>query len=84
MTPVVISSVLLTVMATSAVFGQRKATIENVPEIQFSSVPNFLKLPSGEYLGEAVAVATNSKRHVFVFHRSANNRLLKFDRRVNF
>src|SRR3982751_1410570 len=64
--------------------AQRKATIENVPEIPFTSVPNFIKLPQGEYLGEAVAVATNSKGHVFVFHRSNNNRLFEFDQSGKF
>ena len=59
--------------------AQRKATIEGVSEIPFTAVPNFLKLPAGEYLGESVAVATNSKGHVFVFHRSANTRLFEFD-----
>ena len=47
-------------------------------------MPNFLKLPPGEYLGEAVAVATNSKGHVFVFHRSNNNRLFEFDQTGKF
>src|SRR5438046_8876611 len=79
-----ISSVALTVLAVSPAFPQRKATIQNVPEIQFSSVPDFIKLPPGEYLGEAIAVATNSKGHVFVFHRSANNRLFEFDRTGKF
>jgi streptogramin lyase len=65
-------------------FGQRKATIENVREIPFTSAPNLLKLPSGEYLGEAVAVATNSKGHIFVFHRSANTRLFEFDQAGNY
>src|SRR3954452_23548566 len=64
--------------------AQRKATIENVPEIQFSSVPKFLRLPPGEYLGEAVAVATNSKGNIFVYHRSANNRLFEFDQTGKF
>ena len=68
----------------AALLAQRKATIQNVPEIPFSSVPNFLKLPAGEYLGEAVAVATNSKGHVFVFHRSNNNRLFEFDQTGKF
>ena len=77
-------SVALTVLAVSPAFAQRKATIQNVPEIPFSSVPNFLKLPPGEYMGEAVAVATNSKGHVFVFHRSANNRLFEFDQTGKF
>src|SRR5947209_2657930 len=74
------SSVALALLASPHSFAQRKATIENVREIAFTSAPNFLKLPSGEYLGESVAVATNSKGHIFVFHRSANTRLFEFDR----
>src|SRR5437870_13845502 len=74
-----VSAVALSVLALASAFAQRKATIQNVPEIPFTTVPNFLKLPPGEYLGEAVAVATNSKGHVFVFHRSHNNRLFEFD-----
>ena len=66
------SSVAVAVLAAAPAFAQRKATIENVPEIPFTTTPNFLKLPAGEYLGESVAVATNSKGHVFVYHRSAN------------
>src|SRR6516164_10585396 len=64
--------------------AQLKAKAENVPEIPYDSVPNFLKLPPGEYLGESVAVATNSKGHVFVYHRSANTRLFEFDQNGNF
>ena len=60
-------------------FGQAKATAQNVPEIPFDSVPNFLKLPAGLYLGEAIGVATNSKGHVFVYTRSSNTRLFEFD-----
>jgi hypothetical protein len=77
---------LLTVAMFAALpsLAQKKATIENVPEIPSSSVPNFLKLPSGEYLGESVAVATNSKGHLFVYHRSANTRLFEFDKAGNF
>src|ERR1700694_5440243 len=78
------SSVALAVLAAAPAFAQRKATIENVREIEFSTVPNFLKLPPGEYLGESVAVATNSKGHIFVFHRSANTRLFEFDQNGNF
>jgi len=59
--------------------AQSKAKAQNVPEIPYDSVPNFLKLPSGLYLGEAIGVATNSKGHVFVYTRSANTRLFEFD-----
>ena len=79
-----ISPVALSVLALAPAFAQRKATIQNVPEIPFTTVPNFLKLPPGEYLGEAVAVATNSKGHIFVFHRSNNNRLFEFDQTGKF
>ena len=63
----------------SPAFGQAKAKAQNVAEIPYDSVPNFLKLPPGLYLGEAMGVATNSKGHLFVFTRSANTRLFEFD-----
>jgi streptogramin lyase len=40
-----------------------------VPQIPFTSVPDFLKLPPNLYLGEAAGVAVNSKGHIFVFSR---------------
>src|ERR1700722_14813008 len=77
-------SATLAVLAAAPLFAQRKASIENVRDIPYSSAANFLKLPPGEYLGESVAVATNSKGHVFVYHRSANTRLFEFDKAGNF
>ena len=70
---------LLSLLGTSSAFAQAKAKAQNVPEIPYKSVPNFLKLPVGLYLGEAMGVATNSKGHVFVYTRSANTRLFEFD-----
>src|SRR5262249_29026494 len=61
-------------------FAQQKATIQNVPEIQYTSVPNLLKVPPGEALG----IATNSKGHIFVYFRSNNTRLWEFDKNGNF
>ncbi len=78
------SSVVVVVLTAAPLLAQRKATIENVPDIPYSSAANFLKLPPGEYLGESVAVATNSKGHIFVYHRSANTRLFEFDQAGNF
>ena len=46
---------------------------QNVPEIPFDSAPDFLKLPTNMYLGEASAVAVNSKGHVFVFSRGGSS-----------
>src|SRR4051794_12087128 len=56
-----------------------KAKAQNVPEIPFDSVPNFLKMPPNIYLGEGIGVATNSKGHIFVYTRSQETRLFEFD-----
>ena len=56
--------------------AKAKAT---TPEIPFESVPNFLKMPPGLYLGEVMGVATNSPGHVFVFVRSGETSLFEFD-----
>src|SRR6187455_3354441 len=65
--------------------AQQKATVTGVPEIPFTSVPNFLKIPAGEYLGESVAVATNSKGYIYVYHRSSpTTKLWEFDANGNF
>src|SRR6267154_2095068 len=71
---------LCLLLAAAPAFAQAKATAQNVPEIQYTSVPNFLKMPAGETLGEAIGVATNSKGHIFVYHRSATTRLWEFDK----
>src|SRR3989442_14379330 len=70
--------------APGSAFAQAKATIAGVPDIPFTSVPNFLKLPAGEYLGESVAVATDSKGNIYVYHRRDTTRLFQFDRNGNF
>jgi DNA-binding beta-propeller fold protein YncE len=70
---VLIMSLCLTTPLLSA--AQEKAA----PEIPYESTPNFLKLPSGLYLGEAAGVAVNSKGHVFVYTRSGQTRLLEFN-----
>jgi sugar lactone lactonase YvrE len=72
------------ILCAGPALAQLKAKAENVPEIPYDSVPDFLKLPPGEYLGESVGVATNSKGHTFVYHRSANTRLFEFDQNGNF
>src|SRR5436190_24054968 len=70
--------VLCSILATPA-FAQSKAKAENVREIPYDSVANFLKLPPNLYLGEGIGVATNSKGHVFVYTRSGDTRLFEFD-----
>src|SRR5258705_8167354 len=58
--------IVLALVVASPLFAQ------SVPEISYDSAPNFLKLPEGTYLGEAVGVATNSKGHVFVYTRTGS------------
>jgi hypothetical protein len=71
--------VLVVVLLLTAGTGSAQTRAKNVPEIPYDSVPNFLKMPPGLYMGEAMGVATNSKGHVFVFTRSALTRLFEFD-----
>src|SRR5881275_3556307 len=80
MTRILASACAVLTLAVGPAFAQAKATITGVPEIPFTTVPNFLKLPPGESLGEAVAVATNSKGNVFVYHRRDTTRLFEFDK----
>jgi DNA-binding beta-propeller fold protein YncE len=62
-----------------------RAKATGVPEIPFTSAPDFLKLPSGLYLGEGIGVARNSKGHVFVYTRSGEaSRLFHFDQNGTF
>jgi len=75
---------LLAALCAGSANAQMKAKAQNVPEIPYTSVPNFLKMPPNLYLGEAIGVATNSKGHVFVYTRSSNTRLFEFDQNGNY
>lgn len=55
---------VILLLVAPAVYAQ-----QNVPEIPFDSVPNFLKLPPDLHLGEATGIAVNSKGHIFVYNR---------------
>ncbi len=41
-----------------------------VPELRFTSVPDYPTLPDGMNFGEVAGVAVNARGHVFVFSRS--------------
>jgi hypothetical protein len=60
---------LLFLSLTCVLFAQQPQSPQGVPQIQFQSVPDFLKLPPDLYLGEATGVAANSKGHIFVLSR---------------
>src|SRR5205823_11639578 len=80
MTRILASACAVLTLAVGPAFAQAKATITGVPEIPFTTVSNFLKLPPGESLGESVAVATNSKGNIYVYHRRDTTRLFEFDK----
>ncbi len=76
--------VVFALLVAAPLFAQTKAKAENVPEIPFTSVPNFFKLPPDLYFGEGIGIATNSKGHVFVYTRSGDTRIFEFDQNGNF
>ena len=51
------------------ILGAGNVCAQQPPEIRYTSVPDFLKMPADVYLGEVAGVAVNSKGHVFVFSR---------------
>src|SRR5262245_21951679 len=59
---------------------QRAKAYATAPDIPCTSTADFIKLPTGLYLGEGIGVARNSKNEVFVYTRSGeSSRLFKFD-----
>jgi DNA-binding beta-propeller fold protein YncE len=60
-----LTGVLMLALMNVPAFAQQSSP----PIIPFDSVPNPIQLPYGMYLGEAAAVAVNSKGHIFVFSR---------------
>jgi NHL repeat len=81
---VALAAVVIMLLAALPGFAQTKAKAENVPEIPFTSVPNFFKLPPDLYFGEGIGIATNSKGRVFVYTRSGDTRLFEFDQNGNY
>ena len=65
----------LVMFATSSVLAQTP----DAPRISYESVPDFIKMPAGLYMGEALGVATNSQGDFYVFTRSGEaTRLFQF------
>ena len=79
LTRLMLSAAAVALLGGAPLIAQTKATAENVPIIPHTSVPNFFKLPPDLYLGEGIGIATNSKGHVFIYHRSGDTRLFEFD-----
>jgi DNA-binding beta-propeller fold protein YncE len=60
---------IVSLVAVSCLFVGASLRAQDVPEIRYTSVPDFLKMPGDLYLGEVAGVAVNSSGHVFVFSR---------------
>jgi DNA-binding beta-propeller fold protein YncE len=61
------------------------AQTPNAPRISYESVPDFMKMPDGMYMGEAMGVATNSQGEFYVFNRNGEaTRLFQFDANGNY
>jgi DNA-binding beta-propeller fold protein YncE len=80
----VLSAVVVGLLLSAAPsMAQPAAARATTPEIPFDSV-DFLKMPEGLYMGEAIGVATNSTGNVFVITRSGTSRVFEFDSNGNF
>ena len=91
---IIVAATVVLVLGAAPVGAQTR----EAPEIPFVSVPNFLKYPPTMYLGEALAVAENSKGHIILLnhpgtpeppppaHSNGNvtTNLLEFDAQGNF
>ena len=78
------AAVSLLFSATSA-FAQVSATAAAAaPDLAYEAIPNFFQAPPGDYMGELQGVATNSKGHIFAYHRGPNTRLWEFDQTGKF
>jgi hypothetical protein len=84
LTRLFMSAAAVALIGEASIHAQTKATAENVPIIPHTSVPNFFKLPPDLYFGEGIGIATNSKGHIFVYHRSGDTRLFEFDPTGNY
>jgi sugar lactone lactonase YvrE len=51
----------------------QQAAAQDVPQIAYESVPDFIKLPNDVHFGEVTGVAVNSKGHVFVYSRGGSS-----------
>jgi hypothetical protein len=58
--------------------AQTRATATDVPVIPHEAVPNFFKNPPGIYTGENMGIATNSRGHIFIYHRANETRLFEY------
>jgi len=61
--------VMKKILAALLVLSSPCALAQQVPIIEYESVPNPVKLPKDMHLGEVTGVAVNSKGNIYVFSR---------------
>ena len=74
----ILGALLLTGISVCAQDVPKAQEASKAPELNFRVVDDFLKIPSGMIMAEAVGVAINSKGHIFILNRG-NHPLLEFD-----
>ncbi|HEY4078398.1 MAG TPA: peptidyl-alpha-hydroxyglycine alpha-amidating lyase family protein [Rhizomicrobium sp.] len=76
---------VLVVSSTLPALPQAAATAAaTAPDLPYEAMPNFFRVPAGDYLGELQGIATNSKGHIFAFFRGPQTQLWEFDQSGNF
>jgi hypothetical protein len=56
----------------------------DAPDIKYTVVRDFMKLPPNVYMGEGIGVARNSKGHIFVITCAQQTKLFEFDQNGTF
>lgn len=74
----ILCALFLTAMLVCAQDMPKAQEASKAPELSFRVVEDFLKIPSGMIMAEAVGVAISSKGHIFILNRG-NHPLLEFD-----
>ncbi|MGE0813372.1 MAG: hypothetical protein AB7O28_09775 [Vicinamibacterales bacterium] len=69
---------LVAAFAVPGLRAQSRAKATGVPVIPHEAVAGFFKNPPGIYTGENMGIATNSKGHVFIYHRANETRLFEY------
>jgi sugar lactone lactonase YvrE len=68
---------LLTLLCTGVSLSAQEMPKVKAPQIPYQLVPDYLKIPKGMFMAEAVGVAINSQGHIFTLNRG-NHPLMEF------
>src|SRR5579862_5117722 len=68
---------LLALLCTGVSLSAQEMPKVKAPQIPYQLVPDYLKIPKGMFMAEAVGVAINSQGHIFTLNRG-NHPLMEF------